>query len=243
MLKVTQEMSLLSVGLKQEVLKMEQFHKNLVPLRSQKFKGVNLFCKYHVTPGALSEFVDFYSHGQSVVIFMISCGSYLLSSKMMAEFQDLYPKKNQNLQLFEDFIQRAKAIRDSLGINNKQSANAEKSAFLNCLIARIDRNDLKIEGTSEGPYSLASSLKGAFTVSGTFSEQLERSEKLVVFSPGLSGSLDENPYTGPKAKVLFEKESAEILNSLFLKAFQGPDLGADQSAILVEVDPNVIMEV
>lgn len=230
---------------------LEKIFNKLVPKRGENFKGMKLKSQYMAGESAGGDFFDIIKDQKVILLFLSSCSSYLGSSLILSAFSSLNFSKNRRkddlLDSISPFVQVAKEIYE------------EKQDRISFTLCRIDLNSLSIMGYNFGQNFMMNASQSIFSqneypVSPEFFEQayfeyqIARGEKMVFGSQALMKNL-KSVYNGVETKELQKLMSRDmdgILNEVFFQIDRnksGDFPLFDASAIVMEVDKNVIFQV
>ena len=237
-----------------ELLKVKRFYEQKVARRIEDVKGMTFFSKYSAGESSGGEFFDLYKNENLIFVMMSSTSSYLASSSILGLFGELKARKKISLELQQKFIEDLSAEVDRIN-HNKQ-----KKIRMNLFSAVIDLSTLTVSGYCFGPFKvLSSSMSNAYQgnhneVSATslaefkFQRNLERAERLMLVSPGLVKNWEQiNPgFMLEELLVRQEIRPVDLLDEVFFQIKKDSESGllsSDASAILLEVDKNVMLKV
>lgn len=253
MVRFSQEMDELIRSAHQDIHRAKKIHEDVVPKRTEELKGVTLYSKYAVGEGAGSEYFDvikgpFHSH-----LIFLHTNSYLASSCLMG-LLNKFKESPEGLDM-ERFLQEAELEIKALNAHKKKPISVE------LLLLRMETRDFKCEGVCFGSFELFSR-KNSFIPKGTvkdfsldkldrarFSFQLERGEKVIVFSPGFIFNWNEKGQGMAREEFVETNPrltGPELLMELFFrlkKQSSGDFLSKDATAVIMEVSRHAIQQV
>mgnify|MGYP003390309601 FL=1 len=253
MVRFSQEMDELIRSAHQDIHKAKKIHEDVVPKRMEELKGITLFSKYAVGEGAGSEYFDVIRGAFHTHLVFLHTNSYLASSCLMGllnKFKDAPEGLDVDL-----FLQEASMEIKAL------NAHKKKPIAVELLLMRMEHGNFKCDGVSFGSFELFSQNNG-FIPKGTvkefnidkidrarFSLQLDKGEKVVVFSPGFIFNWDEKQQ-GMTREAFIEANPRltcpELLMEFFFrlkKQSSGDFLSKDATAVMMEVSRHAIKQV
>ena len=237
-----------------DLQRIKKIHERIVPIRQESAKGLTITSKFGAGESAGGEFLDIVKSEKECLILLSSSQSYVVSSIVLTHFEYFRDKEHFSLEDIQKFLRELSsdlADRDFFDNDDR---------ILDSFIARVDLNMLNIEGYSFGDFEImrtsGNKLSGndlpfneMFFEKTYFSSRLERGEKLLVVSPGLKRNLEDELPKRTLASVVsnFDKLKArQVINELFYqlkKDATGDFLAHDATAIHIEVDQNVIVQI
>ncbi len=252
MIKFSEEIDFLVHSAEGEMLKAKRIHESVVPKRIEEFKGITLMSKYAVGSGSGSEYFDLIRGSHHSHLIIIHTSSYLASSSLMGIINK-YKGEHFGLD-FDLFMNEAEIEIQAINANKKKPVRVEM------FLLTINNLDLSCSGYSYGSFDLISrkvavklpsveSFSLANKAQAYFEFQLNREEKVIVFSPGFIFNWKEqlaqvslNDFT----RKGLEGESGELLVELFFqlkKKLKEDFLSKDATAIVMEVKRHAIQKV
>lgn len=218
-----------------ELQRVKEIHEKLVPIREETFKGLTATSKFGAGESSGGEFFDIISTDNEVLLLLARSRSYLVSSIIMRQFDELRGSSAFTDNKIDNFI-------DSLNLEVENSKVKEEKRKLDVLFLRIDIKKMKARAWKSGNTEL---LRGSKSIS----EQeftIERGEKLLILS---SGMLDNDP--GKKviiqtAKDNESKSRREILDEVFYTLKREKTsmfFSHDATMIVFEVSKNAIIQI
>ncbi|MCK5073367.1 MAG: hypothetical protein KAQ98_08090 [Bacteriovoracaceae bacterium] len=238
-----------------ELQRIKNLHEQIVPVRSDNIKGVKLLSKYAAGEKPGGDFFDLIHGNQEFTLLLTSSSSHVISSIVLAHFEALKQKKNPGLQEIEQFIQDVESELKTLELLK------DKKERLNFFLGRFDLKKFEVEGFLFGKFELISSETKKYFAGNEYpfgigflnqakiNISLERGEKIIILSPGIR--YNANDLLGNKDMVCFVREllaleGKEVLTELYYQLQKDQTnefMRYDASAIFIEVDKNVIMQV
>lgn len=218
-----------------ELERLKQIHEKLVPIREEKFKGLKIVSKFGAGESAGGEFFDVLSNDKEALLLVARSRSYLVSSMIMGQFDDLRSLSNFDSNSINAYI--SKLQDEILGSKIK-----EEKRKLDVLFIRIDLKTMKGKVWKSGDSILLN--KGKIVDGDEFS--LERGEKLMVMSSGL---LENDPGKSALLSKAVEKMAnspRDLLNEVFYTLKndkKGMFFSNDATMLVFEVDKNAILQI
>jgi len=251
--EVSQQMNKIVGRSLAELQRLKRLHEKIVPMRQEKFKGLNIVSKFGAGESSGGEFFDIVKGDKQFLVLVTSSSSYVVSSMVLTHFEYFRDKDSFSNEEMEKFLTDL-----SLDIRDR-GFDEQDDRVVEIFLMRIDLNSLQIEGHQFGEFELKS-LKGVHTKSNElplddmffekshFVSRLDRGEKLLILSPGVlrnfqsrKEELSTSFYTD-----LFEQAPNQMINEIFFqmkKEVKGDFLNHDATVIYLEVNPNVIVQV
>ena len=234
-----------------ELHRLKRLHEKLVPLRSEKLKGVSIYSKFAAGESSGGEFFDTVCFDKDVLILMASSKSYVASSAILGHFEDLRNSKAFDDQSFEKFI-------TSLSYELKKFQNNEVELTL----ITLDIHSMQVSGYNFGggtiwKNNIALNKPNELELNPTFVEKakidfkMSRGEQILIRSAGYAKNLESTPLEKDEKWVEFlrsleNKSIYEKMSELFFKLKKDMTkdfLKTDASVIIIEVDKNAILQV
>lgn len=246
------EMVNLSLG---ELQRVKKIHEIVVPLRSEKVKGLCVSSKFAAGESSGGEFFDLVKGDSEILVLLTSSKSYVASSIILSHFELLREKKESNKAIMSSFLEDLiNELRD-LDLLDRSKPDQVQASIL-----RVDLKTMTIEGFSFGKCQISSTSRSIsiennhpmnenFFDKAFFQFKMERGESLAIFSPGVQENFRENGSSEKISEIVSEKldEGArEFLDEIFFhlkRNLDGDFLKHDASVIYLEVDPHVIIQV
>lgn len=249
------EITELTHDTQEEIKKIKKIHEQLVPIRSEKAKGLQIYSKYAAGESIGGEFFDYVGNDHEYVFTICSSTSYLFTSALMnrMEFLADMPFTDSNL---EKYISNIFSDANQLELKGKSDRNA-----LDLMVVKIDLNSMNVSGYQFGKGQVVSTnsenntksnsieCNSAFIENSKFSFKLDRGEKLLFLSPGVSYNtkdLIDNVNICKFIETQIDKGHTQLLNELFFKLKENINsnfLKYDASAIYIEVDKHALFKV
>ena len=248
------ELAQMTGALEHELIRLKRAHEKKTPKRLEEIKGISFYSKYSAGESMGGEFFDMFKTPGYVFILMSSTSSYLASSSILTFFTSLKMDENISDKTQVKFLKEIK--REIEKINSSK----DKPIDAHIITAVIDLNSYKVKGYKLGHFAFKSSLGREFPENqtvfsildeledGKFEIQLNRSEKLMLLSPGF-----ESNWTALNSEFMAEDiltkpgiKSIDILDELFFQMKKDSESGflnKDASVILLEVDRNVMVQI
>ena len=250
MSKINQRLSTFESFYEKDLKSIKKIHKKLVPLRKEKIKGVVISSKFLAGMSSGGEFFDIKKEEGHLIVYLTSANSYYLSSLCLGFFDHL---KKTKITKKEDLLSYLGFIENSIASAKQSNLKLQIGIFI------IDLSTYKIWGVNFGKTFVKSTksklLKGNdYFLSrenfdkSFFSFNLERSEKLFIFSPGFKKSSSKLINDVQINKILEEGENSDdLINEFFFQIkrenLESEFLEFDSSILCLEVDSNAIMQV
>lgn len=240
-----------------ELQRVKEIHGKIIPLRQEKFKGVNILSKYYVGKNPGGEFFDILKGPQELILLLSSSRSYVTSSVVLSYFEKL----RNRTDFSREFLKRIvfELTQDLFDFNLPSSEREGVQLFL----MRIDLKSLKVIGYSFGETEIISGSRSqnqlsenqyyvdeAFLENVEFEFMLKRNEKIVILSPGLRKNCQDFLGGIKLNHFIYEKMSSasprELIDEVFFHLKKNRDdefLDYDASLMFIEVEKNVIIQV
>lgn len=234
-----------------ELHRLKRLHEKLVPLRSEKLKGVSIYSKFAAGESSGGEFFDTVCFDKDVLILMASSTSYVASSAILGHFEDLRNSKTFDEQSFEKFI-------TSLSYELKKYQHNEVELTL----ITLDIHSMQVSGYNFGAGTIWKNgealnkpneleLNPIFVEKAKVDFKISRGEQILIRSAGYaknlqSTALEQNEKWVEFLKSIENKSIYEKMSELFFKLKKDMTkdfLKTDASVIIIEVDKNAILQV
>lgn len=253
LLKIGESLNQLVTQSLRELQRVKKIHETLVPLRTEKIKGLTITSKFAAGESSGGEFYDVIEGDQEFVIMVSHTTSYVASSLILSEFDFFRQKKSFQLSDLEDFtVKVGKKVKGVVSDKDFQATHI--------FLARVDMKSLLIEGLNFGKFQLVSDDKfyvgeneyfidESFLPKVSFSSKLNRSCLYALVSPGLRkccGGKMMNKDLLTFARELLPEGSHKFLQEIFYQLKKGREssfLEFDATSIFIEVDQNVIVQI
>ena len=218
-----------------ELERLKTIHEKLVPIREERFKGLSAISKFGAGESAGGEFFDVLSNDKEVLMLVARSRSYLVSSMIMGQFDELRSVQNFNNDKITEYIEN---VQNEIA----QAKLKEEKRKLDLLFVRIDLKTMKGQVWRSGGSLLIND--GKIVTEESFT--LNRSSKLMILSSGL---LENAPGKEALISTAVEKKSEtsrEILNEVFYtlrNEKKGMFFSHDATMLVFEVDKNAILQI
>jgi hypothetical protein len=237
-----------------ELQRVKKLHERLVPLRQDHVKGLSVHSKFAAGETSGGEFFDMVKDEQSVLFIASSSRSYVASSIILSHFEVLRGKKQIGVSQMEEFLEAL-----TCELRDLELIDRDRFDLVQLVVANVDLKTMRIDGYHFGNFQLHSLAGGDegnqyplnenFFDKARFTRTFQRAEKLVLLSPGVIlnangklGGMDVAQYVRsqmPNGAKIFLTELFFQLKRDLTREF----LQYDASAIFIEVDPHVIVQV
>ncbi|GEM_PF-3937381 len=218
-----------------ELQRVKEIHEKLVPIREESFKGLTAASKFGAGESSGGEFFDVITTDNEVLLLLARSRSYLVSSIIMKQFDDLRGSSAFGDNKINDFIK-------GLNIEIENSKVKEEKRKLDVLFIRMDLKKMKGRVWKSGNSELI--LNSKSIEENEFS--IERGEKLMILSSGL---LDNPPGREIVKNIAINnvnKSRRELLDEVFYtlkKEKTGMFFTHDATMIVFEVSKNAIIQI
>lgn len=222
-----------------EMNRAKKLHEVFVPRRNDEIKGVIFSNKYAAGDGGGGEFYDLIQTPSKIYQVLISSQSYLISSALLGLLGQV-KDKDFNPSVF---------IKDALAEVETINGAKKKKAEVDLQVIELDLGNLKLTSHTESKAELHSQLKGKINLSRGMSCQLEKGEKVIVFSSGFifnwkEGHPDKDLNEFMKANSKLSRN--ELMTELFFHLKEskvGNFLKKDATVVMMEVNRHGIHKV
>lgn len=235
----------------QELVKIKKIHEKLVPVKNEKIKSLKIVSKYAPGEKPGGDFFDVIKKENEILLFLSTSPSYLVSSVILTHFSYLNEYDSFTKDILVEF---GKNLLDELPVILDGMEDG-----VDFTIMKINLKNLDVEGINIGRGRQISN-RNAFVpqsgqitknniIDGYFNYKLDRGEKLLVLSSGMSKNTNDilNGDNSIKfLKGMFNLAPKEALNEIFYhvkKDIKGSFLKFDTSVIYIEVDKNAIVQI
>ncbi|MBT3234461.1 MAG: hypothetical protein HN353_00765 [Bdellovibrionales bacterium] len=235
-----------------ELHRVKQIYRKMVPFRYEKFSGVNIYSKYCAGESAGGEIFDIFDHKSDVFIIQASTSSYLTSIAVLSVIEEFKKANTLDDKWADSIVQRIS------GDESIQQSTTARS--LDLLLIRYCKRSLLLTGHHFGRTELWSPnhtkiaannyLVGpSFTSKARIEYQLERGERLLISSAGIRfnlGDMVNSSHLGDFLLQQLARSPREGLEEIFfqIKKDSSSEFAAsDATAIIIEVDRNAITKV
>ena len=236
-----------------ELQRVKNIHEQVVPMRNEKMKGVEILSKYSAGEKSGGDFFDIISDKNEFVLLLTTSVSYVVSSVILAHFEVLKKKKSLDDKVIWDLIGDIESELGELGFG-------KKAEDIQLFVVKFDLKKFTAKGYIFGRFELISNIKGIVTgndypVKKVFADKahidipFKRGEKIVLLSPGVRNNFAELVKENDLTCFLrdnFSKSGKALLNELFFNLHKNSRedfLIYDASAIFIEVSKNAIFQV
>lgn len=173
--KFSQELDNALQSAETEMMKAKKIHEVLIPKRTEEIKGVNFINKYAAGDGGGGEFYDLHQAGNKVYQILISSQSYLISSSLIGVL-NIHKQKDFNPAAF---------IEDAKNEIHAINGSKKKKSEVDVVVLELDTNQLNLKAYGWGKAEYFSQKNGKIELApGASAYQLNKGEKVIVFSPG-----------------------------------------------------------
>ena len=237
----------------EELKKVKQLHQKVVPLRFEDFGAIKMASKFAAGEAPGGEFFDMVKDEKNALVFLTSSSSYVASSLILSNFENMKTSRNINFDTCEQFLSLLEKEFKTTGV-------LSEDVQVHLSLLYFDLSKMKVKGYNFGGAEIVSSKNSrmdanSYPVDLNFKEKsyfeftLERGERVLLLSTGIMKNNFSHPSGGSLNKVLkeaFNRPYREILNEIFLGLKNNNKLEFlknDATAIYIEVDNHAIMEV
>ncbi|MBD66132.1 MAG: hypothetical protein CME62_13050 [Halobacteriovoraceae bacterium] len=246
------ELTELMEGVESQLFRVKHAYEKVAPKRLEEFQGFKIYSKYAPGENMGGEFFDLFSTGDKVFIMMSNTSSYLASSAILQLFTELKHKPSIGKAEELEFISQVQSQMSELTKTKKKDVTAQ---VMTCI---LDTKTMLISGHAFGIFKLISSQMSKNLTSENsihmnaeqvhFEFKMKRGERFMLCSPGFvmnwqkltPNFMIEQLVSDKKVKVL------DILDEVFFQLKKDSDQGflnSDASAIILEVEQNVMLQV
>ena len=229
---------------------VKELHLEKSPLRKMQLKGVSLYSKYKTGEKPGGEFFDIVVKQETLLLYLSSTDTYLLSALMISEFGHIAKQKNFSE---ENLGQAVRRIRHNL------SQFAASKARVDLLLMKLCLKTLELDIYSWGEFAIVDQggpilLGQRYPIDENFMEivhtktRVHPGQRPLILSSGLMKNMK---YLDQEEKFLkeitphFEKTPEQMMNHLFFlltKKLKKRFL-YDASGLLFKVNKNVLYKV
>lgn len=236
----------------QELQRVKKIHETLVPLRTEKIKGLSVVSKFAAGEASGGEFYDVVEGEEEFVVILSHTNSYVVSSLVLSAFDEFRKEQKYDLEKIQKFsVDLANLVKKEAGVKSYDE--------LQLFLARVDMKSLVIEGVNWGHSQLVSSgdffvgendfpIDSSFIEKSTFQNKLARSERYALLSPGLRlncGDRIEGEGLVSYSRRMMQDGPKKALQETFYQLKKNREssfLKYDATHVYIEVDPNVIVQ-
>ncbi|ATH09061.1 hypothetical protein BIY24_14245 [Halobacteriovorax marinus] len=218
-----------------ELQRVKEIHEKLVPIREESFKGMSATSKFAAGESAGGEFFDIISSDTEMLLLLARSRSYLVSSIVMNQFDELRSNSTFSDEKIDQFIK-------SLNLEVENSKVKEDKRKLDILFVRVDLKKMISRVWKSGNCELL--IDGKNMEESEFS--IERGQKLFVLSSGLLENAPGKVSLLSTVKENVSKSRREILDEVFYnlkKEKSSMFLSHDATMIIFEVNKNAIIQI
>lgn len=223
----------------EEMVRAKKIHEIFVPRRKDEIKGISFVHKYAAGEGGGGEFYDLVQTSSKVYQIMLSSQSYLISSAILGILGQ-QKEKDFNPQAFlKDALQEIETINGA----------KKKKANVDLMVLELDLTSLKMTSHTNSKAELYSQSKGSLPVTKDATYQLDKGEKVIVFSSGFISNWSEghpekdmNQFVKAQAKLPLN----ELMSELFFHVKEGKEgsfLKRDATVVMMEVNRHGIHKI
>lgn len=223
----------------EEMGRAKKLHETFVPRRNDEIKGVTFSNKYAAGDGGGGEFYDLIQTPSKVFQIMVSSQSYLISSAILGILGQ-QREKEFNPEMF---------MRDALTEIETINGAKKKKSQVDLLLLELDLTTLQLKSYSDSKTELYSQAKGTLELTKGKTHQLEKGEKVVVFSSGFLFNWKEGhpgkDLTG-FVKANQKLSQNELMSELFFNLKEtksGNFLKRDATVVMMEINRHGIFKV
>ncbi|MCB9061961.1 MAG: hypothetical protein H6622_10600 [Halobacteriovoraceae bacterium] len=252
MVQQVEELTQYSVG---QLERIKRIHEAVVPLRSEELKGLKLYSKYAAGVKSGGEFYDILKTENEIVLFVSSSSSYIVSSIILSHFEAIKSLTHFSDEVMENFL---KGVHQEISTLQFKKPT-EKD--LDLILLRFNLRTMSVDGHNFGETHFISNFNQHLFLSNdlkvvpenfkkaSISQMLDRGEKIIVLSPGFLKNCNDvinGMEIDDFIESIIHNEPREILTELFYqlkKDMAASFLDYDATAIVIEVDQNVIVQV
>lgn len=253
MMKFSQQMDELIRAAHEDMHRAKKIHEDVVPRRMEELKGATLYSKYAVGEGAGSEYFDLIRGSAHSHMVFLHTNSYLASSCLMG----ILNKQKEDGSGFseEAFLQEAATELKAINAHKKRPVHVE------LMLMKVEHGSFHCEGfcfgtfevlgLQQGPVHLGSvtDFKPDEKEKARFGFEMQRGEKVVVFSPGFIFNWNEKQ--SQVTREAFWKShprlnGPELLMEMFFqlkRQTSGDFLAKDATSVMMEVNRHAIQQV
>lgn len=220
-----------------EMVKAKKIHDTLIPRRKEEIKGIIFSNKYAAGDGG-GEFFDLFQSNGKIFGVVVNSQSYLISSTILGLLSK--HKKDFGPELF---LAEAKNEIELINGSKKKKSASDVSLF------EIDSNSLVLKFYGDKKTEFYSQRKENIVIINEESHQLEKDEKVIVFSSGFLFNWSEKYPDRSINTFLLEHHnlsSSELMSECFFQIKDGNDgqfLSRDATVVMMEVNRHGIHKV
>ncbi|PIK13921.1 hypothetical protein [Halobacteriovorax sp. JY17] len=217
-----------------ELQRVKEIHEKLVPIREESFKGLMATSKFGAGESSGGEFFDVISTDNEVLLLLARSRSYLISSIIMKQFDELRGSSTFTDSKIDNFIK-------GLNLEVENSKVKEEKRKLDVLFLRIDLRKMKTRVWKSGNSLLLLNSKEV----KESEVSIERGEKLIILSSGLLDNPPGKEVILKTANLNVQKSGRELLDEVFYtlkKEKTSMFFSHDATMIIFEVSKNAIIQ-
>ncbi len=218
-----------------ELGRVKELHDRMVKIRTENLKRSKMLIKFMAGEKSGGEFFDFIDHDQEMIVIEIGSDSYITSSMIISEVEDLKLKSNPKDELSK-FIKKITEIA------------TEFKSTINYMITIYNTRSLEVEYFQRGNSKLF--INGELrSISGNGSIKLNRNTKIFFISEGAIKNWNLHHKESELNSFLVSHgnlENKDFINEFFFELYrhkQGMFLTYDALMCALEISNNVIHEV
>jgi hypothetical protein len=236
-----------------DLLNLKKIFEKNVPKRKENLKGLSFVAKYAAGERGGGEFFDTIKLNNQLLFLISSCSSYLASSCIMTLFSDL--RKETELDDSKVLLFTEKVSQEL-----KSFASEDTNLESNMIVALVDLKSLNISGYIFGEFNIISTnnknlsrgnlldINSENIKQAYYKMKLTRDERLLLVSPGFVRNWERIKSTTTINELVISNKIniSDVLDELFFQIKKDSDemfLHRDASAIMLEVDHNVILKI
>lgn len=253
MITLNNELNQLMGGVESQLKKVKKTYQRTVPKRMDNFKGLTVVSKYATGESDGGEFFDLFEADNKIFLMMSACSSYLASSSIIQFFSEMKNKNiiNESVELI--FFSQ---LFDEINRINSSRLNPVNVELMTVI---FDTTTLVLSGYKFGGFSIVSTDLGKELSSentnlsmpelSRFSLQLSRGERLMLNSSGFQKNWNVARAPFMLEEVISNRKisALDILDEVYFnlkrKSTASGFLNFDASSVIMEVKPNVILQV
>lgn len=223
----------------EEMIRAKKIHEIFVPRRKDEIKGISFVHKYAAGEGGGGEFYDLIQTPSKVFQVLVSSQSYLISSAILGILGQQKEKDFNPSAFLKDALQEVETINGA----------RKKKAIVDLMILELDLTTLRLKSHASSKVELYSQTKGSLPLHDEATYQLEKGEKVIVFSSGFIFNWSEghpdkdmNEFVKAQSKL----SSGELMSELFFQVKEGKEgnfLKRDATVVMMEVNRHGIHKV
>jgi hypothetical protein len=250
---INQELSEIMGNVEVEMMRVKKMYEMKTPRRFQDIKGVQVYSKYSAGENIGGEFFDIFMDQNKLFVLMTSTTSYLASSSILNIFSQFKQKNRISAESEVELIENIKNEVKTLNQNKK------KQIELEIFTAVLDLNKHIVNGHLFGNFHILSSASNSYYKTGPnvleseiskgkFSRSIERGERILLSSPGFIKNWEKHRPQFLIEEIINNKKikPLDLLDEIFFQLKKDSTSGFlsfDASAIILEVQPNAMVQV